>query len=163
MAGYTQYGGLRPFGVSLLYMGYDKNFGFQLYQSDPSGNYGGWYATCIGQNNQAAQSILKQDYKEDCSLDEALLLAVKVFAKTLDSTTLTSEKRKSPAPHPYVHAPRPAPASTRRRLVHPRAALLGVEGGARASQQVGGRCRKRTRARPGSGPSMSEWHRSPRR
>jgi len=90
--GYTQYGGLRPFGVSLLYMGYDKNFGFQLYQSDPSGNYGGWYATCIGQNNQAAQSILKQDYKEDCSLDEALLLAVKVFAKTLDSTTLTSEK-----------------------------------------------------------------------
>jgi 20S proteasome subunit alpha 3 len=90
--GYTQYGGLRPFGVSLLYMGYDKNFGFQLYQSDPSGNYGGWYATCIGQNNQAVQSILKQEYKEECTLQEALLLAVKVFAKTLDSTTLTSEK-----------------------------------------------------------------------
>jgi len=90
--GYTQYGGLRPFGVSLLYMGYDKNFGFQLYQSDPSGNYGGWHATCIGQNSTAAQSILKQEYKEGCNLDEALKLAVKVFAKTLDSTTLTSEK-----------------------------------------------------------------------
>ena len=31
-------------------------------------------------------------YNEDCTLDEALMLAVKVFAKTLDSTTLTSEK-----------------------------------------------------------------------
>eukprot|EP00960_Hanusia_phi_P035793 751953-Hanusia_phi.AAC.2 len=30
------------------------------YQSDPSGNYGGWKATAIGANNQAAQSILKQ-------------------------------------------------------------------------------------------------------
>lgn len=90
--GYTQYGGQRPFGVSLLYMGYDKHFGFQLYQSDPSGNYGGWKATCIGANNQAAQSILKQDYKDDLSLEQALLLAVKVFSKTLDSTTLTSEK-----------------------------------------------------------------------
>ena len=76
----------------MLYMGYDKNFGFQLYQSDPSGNHGGWHATCIGQNSTAAQSILKQEYKEDCNLDEALKLAVKVFAKTLDSTTLTSEK-----------------------------------------------------------------------
>lgn len=90
--GYTQYGGLRPFGVSLLFMGYDKHHGFQLYQSDPSGNYNGWNATCIGSNNQGAQSILKQEYNEDCTLDEALMLAVKVFAKTLDSTTLTSEK-----------------------------------------------------------------------
>jgi 20S proteasome subunit alpha 3 len=90
--GYTQYGGLRPFGVSLLYMGYDKNHGFQLYQSDPSGNYGGWYATCIGSSSTAAQSILKTEYKDDCDINEALQLAVKVFAKTLDSTTLTSEK-----------------------------------------------------------------------
>lgn len=47
---YTQYGGKRPFGVSILYMGWDKHYGYQLYQSDPSGNYGGWKATCIGNN-----------------------------------------------------------------------------------------------------------------
>ena len=34
---YTQSGGKRPFGVSILYMGWDKHFGYQLYQSDPSG------------------------------------------------------------------------------------------------------------------------------
>ena len=37
--GYTQTGGLRPFGVSFLYAGWDRHFGFQLYQSDPSGTY----------------------------------------------------------------------------------------------------------------------------
>ncbi len=50
--GYTQYGGLRPFGVSFLFAGWDEHFGFQLYQSDPSGNYGGWKAAAIGANNQ---------------------------------------------------------------------------------------------------------------
>eukprot|EP00897_Mesotaenium_endlicherianum_P005766 jgi/Mesen1/5217/ME000258S04306 len=90
--GYTQFGGLRPFGVSFLFAGWDKNFGFQLYQSDPSGNYGGWKATAIGANHAAAQSILKQDYKEDLDLDGAVHLALKVLSKTMDSTTLSSEK-----------------------------------------------------------------------
>jgi 20S proteasome subunit alpha 3 len=43
--------GLRPFGVSLLYIGYDDLYKFQLYQSDPSGNYSGWKATAIGANH----------------------------------------------------------------------------------------------------------------
>lgn len=49
--------GLRPFGVSILYMGWDPHFGFQLYQSDPSGNYGGWKATCIGNNYQVSKPV----------------------------------------------------------------------------------------------------------
>ena len=92
-------------------MGWDKHYGFQLYQSDPSGNYGGWKATCIGNNHsvccaidwictflficlisQAAVSMLKQDYKEDCSLKEALALAVKVMSKSLDSTKMAPDK-----------------------------------------------------------------------
>jgi len=58
--GYTQFGGLRPYGVSFLIGGWlvflfkrhfqsceivivrDKEFGFQLYQSDPAGNYTAW-------------------------------------------------------------------------------------------------------------------------
>jgi 20S proteasome subunit alpha 3 len=90
--GYTQYGGLRPFGVSLLYAGWDKHYGFQLYHSDPSGNYSGWKATCIGENANNANSILKQDYKEDITLEEAKSLAVKVLAKTMEISTLSSEK-----------------------------------------------------------------------
>lgn len=90
---YTQFGGKRPFGVSILYAGWDKHFGYQLYQSDPSGNYGGWKATCIGSNNQTAVSILKQEYKiGEVSLKEALQLAIKILSKTLDTTKLTSDK-----------------------------------------------------------------------
>ncbi|XP_015782215.1 proteasome subunit alpha type-4 [Tetranychus urticae] len=90
---YTQYGGKRPFGVSILYMGWDRHHGFQLYQSDPSGNYGGWKATCIGNNSAAAVSMLKQDYKEgQTNLDQALALAVKVLSKTLDMNKLTTDK-----------------------------------------------------------------------
>lgn len=90
--GYTQYGGLRPFGVSLLYIGHDPIHGFQLYHSDPSGNYSGWKATCIGANNSNAQSLLKQDYKDDISLEDAKALALKIMSKTMDSTKLGSEK-----------------------------------------------------------------------
>src|SRR5690606_5265824 len=93
--GYTQHGGLRPFGVSFIYAGYDSHRQFQLYQSNPSGNYGGWKATSVGANNASAQALLKQDYKEDCTLQEACATAVKILSKTMDSTTLTSEKSKS--------------------------------------------------------------------
>jgi len=89
--GYTQYGGLRPFGVSFLYAGWDKHFGFQLYHSDPSGNYAGWKGTAIGGNNTSAQSILKQEYKDNLDTKQVLALAVKVLRKTMDSTSLTAE------------------------------------------------------------------------
>ncbi|TCD68276.1 hypothetical protein EIP91_011242 [Steccherinum ochraceum] len=90
--GYTQYGGLRPFGVSLLYAGYDPHYQFQLYHSDPSGNYSGWKATSIGANNGTAQSLLKQEYKDDIGIDDAIDLVLRVMSKTMDSTTLGSEK-----------------------------------------------------------------------
>ncbi|KAK1858562.1 hypothetical protein I4F81_001163 [Pyropia yezoensis] len=90
--GYTQFGGLRPFGISFLFAGWDRHYKYQLYQSDPSGNYGGWKATAIGANSAAAQSILKSDYKEDLSLNDALLLAIKVLSKTMDATTLSPDK-----------------------------------------------------------------------
>jgi 20S proteasome subunit alpha 3 len=99
---YTQRGGLRPFGVAFLFAGYDENYGFQLYQSDPSGNYSGWKATVIGANNQAGKSLLKSEYKigeteTDESIpdvQEALKLAVKVLNKTMDGTTAAAAAEK---------------------------------------------------------------------
>lgn len=85
--------GLRPFGVSFLFAGHDPHHEFQLYGTDPSGNYSGWKATCIGANNTTAQSLLRQDYRDDIGLDEAMGLALKVLSKTMDSTSLDSEKR----------------------------------------------------------------------
>lgn len=84
--GYTQFGGQRPFGVSLLYAGWDEHYGWQLYQSDPSGNYGGWKAVAIGNGHAAAQNLLKTEYKEGLGVDEAVKLMVKVLAKSMDSS-----------------------------------------------------------------------------
>ena len=59
---YTQFGSSRPFGVSLMYAGFDKVRGFQLYCSDPSGNYAAWKAHSTGKNSVNAISTLKTDY-----------------------------------------------------------------------------------------------------
>lgn len=45
-----------------------------------------------GANSSGAQSILKADYREDLTLDEALRLAVKVLSKTMDATQLSGDK-----------------------------------------------------------------------
>ncbi|DAZ94901.1 TPA: hypothetical protein N0F65_003071 [Lagenidium giganteum] len=89
---YTQFGGQRPFGVSFLYAGWDRHHGFQLYHSDPSGNYGGWKATAIGANNRAAKSLLKNEYEDSLTVETALKFAVKVMGKTMDTTTPSAEK-----------------------------------------------------------------------
>jgi len=90
--GYTQFGGLRPFGVSFLMAGYDDHHGFQLYHTDPSGNFSGWKAYAIGLNHNTAQQIMRQDWKDDLKLPEALELAAKVLVKTMDTATPNAEK-----------------------------------------------------------------------
>mmetsp|Transcript_44660 Transcript_44660/g.128159 ORF Transcript_44660/g.128159 Transcript_44660/m.128159 type:complete len:252 (-) Transcript_44660:123-878(-) len=90
--GYTQFGGLRPFGVSFLIAGYDESHGFQLYHTDPSGNFSGWKAYAIGINNNTAQQIMRQDWKEGMKLQEALELTAKVLTKTMDTASPNAEK-----------------------------------------------------------------------
>ena len=97
--GYTQFGGLRPFGVSFLFAGYDSLNGFQLYSSNPSGNYSGWLATSIGENSSSVQTLLKQELNansteshNDITLDDALKIALKVLSKTSDNTHLSADK-----------------------------------------------------------------------
>ena len=89
---YTQFGSSRPFGVSLMYAGFDKVAGFQLYNSDPSGNYAAWKAHATGKNSVNAISTLKDEYKEDCTLNDALVLAAKVLGKSMDMPTPDANK-----------------------------------------------------------------------
>jgi 20S proteasome subunit alpha 3 len=88
---YTQFGSSRPFGVGLMYAGYDKVEGFQLYNSDPSGNYAAWKAHASGKGCVSAISTLKDEYKKG-SLKEAITLAVQVLAKSMDSNSPSVDK-----------------------------------------------------------------------
>eukprot|EP01111_Echinosteliopsis_oligospora_P017583 TRINITY_DN767_c0_g1_i2.p1 TRINITY_DN767_c0_g1~~TRINITY_DN767_c0_g1_i2.p1 ORF type:complete len:179 (+),score=72.26 TRINITY_DN767_c0_g1_i2:108-644(+) len=60
MQEFTQSGGVRPFGVSLLIAGYDKTTGPALYQVDPSGSYFGWKATAVGKNMVNAKTFFRK-------------------------------------------------------------------------------------------------------
>ena len=75
-----------------MYAGWDQVRGFQLYCSDPSGNFGSWKAHSTGRNSVNAISNLKTDYKEDITLKDALILAVKTLAKSMDTTTPDANK-----------------------------------------------------------------------
>lgn len=88
---YTQFGSSRPFGVGIMYAGYDSVRGFQLYNSDPSGNYASWKAHATGKGCVNAISTLKEDYKADCTFHEGLVLALRVLSKSMDATTPNPE------------------------------------------------------------------------
>lgn len=75
MQEFTQSGGVRPFGVSLLIGGVDDD-GPQLYQVDPSGAYFGWKATAIGHNFANAKTFLEKRYSEEMELEDAIHTAL---------------------------------------------------------------------------------------
>ncbi|HDJ51197.1 MAG TPA: archaeal proteasome endopeptidase complex subunit alpha [Thermoprotei archaeon] len=75
---FTQYGGARPYGVSLLIGGVDSS-GPHLYETDPSGNYIGFKASALGIGRNSAFSVLESEYRDNISEDEALRIAVKAL------------------------------------------------------------------------------------
>ncbi|KAK2970708.1 hypothetical protein RJ640_015133 [Escallonia rubra] len=75
MQEFTQSGGVRPFGVSLLVAGFDDK-GPQLYQVDPSGSYFSWKASAMGKNVSNAKAFLEKRYTDDMELDDAVHTAI---------------------------------------------------------------------------------------
>lgn len=76
MQEYTQSGGVRPFGVSLLLAGLDADGTPRLYQVDPSGAYFAWKATAIGRNYTSAKAFLEKRYQEEMELEDAVHTAL---------------------------------------------------------------------------------------
>ncbi|EFJ08572.1 hypothetical protein SELMODRAFT_177615 [Selaginella moellendorffii] len=75
MQEFTQSGGVRPFGVSLLVAGFDDE-GPHLYQVDPSGSYFSWKASAIGKNASNAKTFLEKRYTDDLELEDAVHTAI---------------------------------------------------------------------------------------
>ena len=71
---YTQYGGARPIGVSLIIGGIDSS-GSALYLTDPSGAYILYNAIAIGGNADVANEFLEKNYNvESMSFEDATML-----------------------------------------------------------------------------------------
>ncbi len=78
---FTQYGGARPFGVSILFAGI--NDAPELYSTDPTGIYFEYKATAIGEGETEIKEFLEKNYKENINLEEGIKLGVRALKKVL--------------------------------------------------------------------------------
>lgn len=78
----TQSAGLRPFGVSLLIAGVDKD-GPKLYMTDPTGIYFKYKATVIGEGESEMLEVLHSKYKDDMNMNDGIKLAIEALKKFL--------------------------------------------------------------------------------
>lgn len=77
MQEFTQNAGVRPFGVSLMVAGFDKETNTpHLYQVDPSGTYFGWKASAIGKNYNLSKAFLEKRYNDNQTLEDAKGIAL---------------------------------------------------------------------------------------
>ena len=72
---FTQYSGVRPFGVALIIAGVDKK-GAKIFVTDPSGTYVPYSAVAIGGNSDEVTEFLEKNYKNEISVDDAISLAI---------------------------------------------------------------------------------------
>jgi proteasome alpha subunit len=77
---YTQFGGTRPFAVSLLLGGFQGRVP-GLIELDPSGATIGWKAYAIGRNRRAAADFLEEKLPDKMNEEAAFKLAVQSVAE----------------------------------------------------------------------------------
>ena len=84
---YTQHAGVRPFGVSLIFAGVDKT-GNHVFGTHPSGTYRGYKAAALGAGRETVLALLKEEYKENMTLEATQKLTIKCLAKALEARQL---------------------------------------------------------------------------
>ncbi|KAI8063864.1 proteasome subunit alpha type-7 [Gongronella butleri] len=81
---YTQSGGVRPFGISTLIIGFDNNAP-RLYMTEPSGIYTAWKANAIGRSSKTVREFLEKNYKDDMDDKQAIKLTVKSLLEVVQT------------------------------------------------------------------------------
>ncbi len=74
---FTQIGGVRPYGASMLIVGQDGST--HLFETDPSGTIREWKAHAIGRGAKDAKKALIDEYKDGMAKDKAIELALKAL------------------------------------------------------------------------------------
>jgi len=89
---FTQYGGMRPFGVSFIIGGVDES-GKRLFETEPSGALAEYKAIAIGAGRNEAMDLLEKEFKDEMSYEEGILLMLKAIKRTLPETEKLSPER----------------------------------------------------------------------
>jgi len=80
---FTQYGGARPFGVSMMLAGINGKKP-ELFTSDVTGNYFEFHANAIGEGDERIRDLLKEKYKKDLTIKQGIKLALEIFKEVKD-------------------------------------------------------------------------------
>lgn len=80
---YTQSGGVRPFGTSLLIAGVDDSRA-RLFETDPSGALLEYKATAIGSRRNETLEFFEKKYTENIKLDDAIILGLEAILSTAE-------------------------------------------------------------------------------
>ena len=75
---FTQYGGARPFGVSIMLGGINRKKP-ELYTSDITGNYFSYHANAIGENDEKIKEKLRDKYKPELTIKQGVKVALDIF------------------------------------------------------------------------------------
>ncbi len=89
---FTQYGGLRPFGVAFIIGGFDEK-GPSIFETEPSGALAQYKAIAVGRNKDKAMEFFEKEYKEGLSLDKAISIAFKALEKSMPEKEKISLER----------------------------------------------------------------------
>ncbi|MGV9200627.1 MAG: archaeal proteasome endopeptidase complex subunit alpha, partial [Promethearchaeia archaeon] len=80
---YTQFGGVRPWGCALFFIGVDST-GPQIFTTSPSGIYRSFMAYALGKGQATAREYIREHYKENMSFDEIIQLALDAIKESTD-------------------------------------------------------------------------------
>jgi len=97
---YTQSGGVRPFGISTLIIGFDKGDSApKLYQTEPSGIYSAWKANAIGRSSKTVREFLERNHKDEMDRETTIQLTIKSLlevvqtgAKNIEIAIMTADR-----------------------------------------------------------------------
>ncbi|RDJ32525.1 MAG: proteasome subunit alpha [Crenarchaeota archaeon] len=98
---FTQYSGVRPYGVALIIAGVDQK-GQSIYVTDPSGTFVPYAAVAIGASADEVTDFLEKTYNDGLSLEDAAALAVAAISiksekkdgvKNIKMAKITTEKK----------------------------------------------------------------------
>jgi len=78
---FTQYAGMRPFGVSFIIGGVDET-GPRLFETEPSGALAEYHAIAIGKSKKEAIKLFEKEFKEGMSFDGALAMVLRALQKS---------------------------------------------------------------------------------
>ncbi len=83
MQQYTQYGGVRPYGVSMIFAGIDQ-IGPRVFDCDPAGTINVYKAVAIGSGKDQVTAYLEKEYNDDIKEKDAITLGIAALKVALE-------------------------------------------------------------------------------